>query len=203
MAGGLLSLLSGGNMIKKTLKIGAIAWVIAAVAMLVASLGVNVNARTELVWTPAPVGAPAPAPAPQPLEQMLVGTWRWTGGESYILVFRPDGTGLSGIPGLRTGFAWSVRDGRLFVDGVDQNIRVEGNNITLDRIVGTHTYFFYSSDTDAATSWTVFIVIGVLILLFVVGMIVLVVVLIIKLSRRNRHNAPPPPPPPPQTHSNW
>jgi len=179
---------------RKTLKIGMLASLLAV--MLFAGLASSVSATSNGT-------ARQGSTAQQPLEEMLVGTWRWVNINSYILVFRPDGTGASGFPGLRIGFVWSVVDGRLFVDGVDQNIRVDGNMITLDRLNDVYTYRRYSDATDISTDFTALIVIGVIVLVLIVGTIVLVVVLVSRSARRSRQHLhrpyyPPRPPGPPQ-----
>jgi len=129
------------------------------------------------------------ASASEPLEEMLIGTWRWDTGDSYILVFRPNGTGVSGVPGIRVSFDWHVINDRLLMDGEDTNIRISGNRITLDRIGSTYTYIRYSDATEVETG--IWLLVTILIILFIVlpiGIIVLIIVLV-RRSRRRR-NAP-------------
>jgi len=91
-------------------------------------------------------------PALSPEQEALVGTWRWEYSSVWTLVFRPDGTGTDGPPEVITEFEWIIEDSRLFIDGIDQNLRFEENTITLHRFADAtpYTYFRYSdiySDT--------------------------------------------------------
>jgi len=129
--------------------------------------------------------------ANMPLEQMLVGTWRWDETSAWIVVFRPDGTGVDGMPGLRTEFNWHVRDGRLFWDGVDTNFRGNHNAITLDRLGSTYTYLRYSDSYDATTSlWLIITILVIVFLVLPIGVIILIVVLIKRKKRKNTENDP-------------
>jgi len=128
------------------------------------------------------------ASASEPLEEMLIGTWRWDTNSSWIVVFRPDGTGVDGLPGFRTEFTWHVTNDRLFMDGEDTNIRISGDRMTLGRLGSTYTYIWDSDATEAETS--IWLIVTILILLFVVlpvGLIILIIVLVRR--RRRRRNA--------------
>ena len=122
-----------------------------------------------------------------PLEQQLIGTWRWEVMDSWILVFREDGTMIDGVPGFRTEYSWEVVDDRLMVDGIDWNLRWDVRTewpplaIVVDRYGrDTYTYVWHSSSTEAETSmWLFWLFIS-----FVVGLIVLVVWLIKRRKKR-------------------
>ena len=117
-----------------------------------------------------------------PLEQRLIGTWRWENQHSWIVVFREDGTLLDGPPGFRTVYNWQVVDERLFVNGVDWNIRLTDSTITVTRYGrSTYTYIWYSDSTEGETSlWLPILV--VMFIIIVIGVIVLIIV----LSRRKK-----------------
>ena len=122
-----------------------------------------------------------------PLEQRLIGTWRWDTGRSWIMVFREDGTMLDGFPGLRTTYNWQVVNNRLFVNGVDWNIRITDNTITLDRYGrSTYTYVWYSSSTDGDTSLWLLAIIGIMILTAFAAIVAVVTWLIIRRRGRQR-----------------
>ena len=150
---------------KKMLKIGV--WI--SVIFLVLFSGFTIAASADEVYPDADT-------EPISLEELLIGTWRWTDTNSYIIVFRPDGTGISGFPGLRFELVWHVDNGRLFIDGLDQNIRIDDDTITIDRFFSgtTYTYFRYSYETDASTSGWLLAVIGFVLLGFLAGVVVLI-----------------------------
>ena len=125
---------------------------------------------------------------PLSLEERLIGTWRWTDQHNWILVFREDGTMIDGSPGLRSTHNWMVLNGRLLVDGADWNVRFTGNMITLDRPIGTFSYVWYSSSTDAESGFWILAVIGGIILLVIAGVIVLIVVLVKKSGNKQNLN---------------
>ena len=121
-----------------------------------------------------------------PLEQRLIGTWRWESpNSSWIIVFREDGTMLDGPSFHRTIYNWQVIDDRLIVNGIDWNIRVTDNTITLDRRGRSHrtyTYVRYSDSTEGETSARIFYIIAAVI----VFVIVTVSLIAIRVSRRRR-----------------
>ncbi|MCL2379719.1 MAG: hypothetical protein FWC81_02890 [Coriobacteriia bacterium] len=117
------------------------------------------------------------------IEQQLIGTWQWDYGDYWLLIFREDGTLLDGPPGLRTTYNWQVADGRLFVDGDDWNMRIDGNTLTLDRFGSDHTYFWYSDSTEGEESlWAL----GVIALGCIFTIAVIAVVIILFFVLRNR-----------------
>jgi len=122
-----------------------------------------------------------------PLEQRLIGTWRWTNQHSWIIVFREDGTMLDGGPGLRTIYNWMVVNDRLFVNGVDWNIRITDSTITVERYgrsTNTNTYVWYSDSTDGETSMWFMAIILIVILAAIAGIVVGIVLLCTRKSRR-------------------
>ena len=125
-----------------------------------------------------------------PLEWRLIGTWRWEGQHSWIMVFREDGTMLDGPPGLRSTYNWEVVGNSLIVDGADWNIQITGNTITVDRYGRSrsrYTYVWYSDSTEGATSSWFLVIIGILIL-SIAGAVVLSVVR--RDQRRKRQEQP-------------
>ena len=124
----------------------------------------------------------------QPLEERLIGTWRWEGQHSWIMVFREDGTLLDGPPGMRTTYNWQVRGDRLFVNGEDWNIRINRDRITVDRLGSTYSYVWYSDSTEGETSWWCFIV-GGLIFLAVIALIIILIVRSVSRRRKRREQA--------------
>jgi len=121
-----------------------------------------------------------------PLEQRLIGTWRSELQHSWIVVFREDGTVLDGPPGFRTIYNWQVINDRLIIDGVDWNIRITDNTITVDRYGSrTFTYIWYSGSTEGETSLMLFGVIGIIIIAWIVIVAVIVIIVLI-IAHKNR-----------------
>lgn len=125
----------------------------------------------------------------QSLEDILIGTWRWETSHSWTVVFRADGTGVDGSPGLRSEFVWHVDNDRLFFNGTDVNLRVHNDIIIFERFSGTsYTYFRYSDNTDATASpvWP-FLLLGLFILLLP---IVVIIFIVSRVRRKRRQNDP-------------
>ncbi|MCL2842964.1 MAG: hypothetical protein FWE28_05780 [Oscillospiraceae bacterium] len=126
-------------------------------------------------------------PSPVSLEKHLIGTWRWEAtSSSWRIIFREDGTMLDGPSSFRTIYNWQAVNDRLIVNGIDWNIRLTDNAITVDRYGqgnNTHTYIWYSDSTEGETSFT-FIWLILIVLLIPVGVIVLIVVLVRKRKRK-------------------
>ena len=121
------------------------------------------------------------------LKQHLIGTWRWEHQHSWILIFREDSTMLDGPPGFRTVYSWQIVDDRLIVDGVDWNIRLADNTITIDRYGrSTHTYVWYSDSTEGETTLWLIAFIGIII---AVG-IGIFVFIFVRRSRRKKRQIP-------------
>lgn len=152
---------------KKTLKIIIISGLIALMLLTNWALATNTTDVTDDAYS---------------LEQRLIGTWRWENPlSSWIIIFREDGTMLDGPSFLRTSYNWQVVNGRLLVNGVDWNIRITDNTITVDRYGrNTHTYVWYSDSTEGETSLLLLGLIGI-VMMIVIGTIVTIV-----LIRRNR-----------------
>jgi hypothetical protein len=122
-----------------------------------------------------------------PLEEFLIGTWRWTTMDSWVVIFREDNTMLDGPPGLRTVYSWQIINDRLFVDGDDWNLRITNNTITVDRLSSTYTYVWYSDSTEGETSlWLLGIV--TIFIIVIIGIIVLIIVLISRRKKRRTEN---------------
>ncbi|MCL2562481.1 MAG: hypothetical protein FWE08_00370 [Oscillospiraceae bacterium] len=158
---------------KRLLKIGICLYLIAV--MLSASFALGASANGSY---------PQENAEPSALEELLVGTWRWETSDSWLIMFRPDGTGVDGPPGLRTRFVWHVENDRLFIDGTDYNIRIHGDTITLDRFFSrtSYTYIRHSDETDLATSFWLFIVLGPVF----IGLPALIIVLVVRAVRRRK-----------------
>jgi len=98
--------------------------------------------------------------------ESLIGTWRRTNRESRVLVFREDGTGLRGAPGIRREITWSVVDGELRTSPFFGRFSFEDNILTVRDAASpaggatTDTYVFYSEAIDlyGEESWFVFFV---------------------------------------------
>ena len=129
------------------------------------------------------------------LEQQLIGTWRWEADNSFIIVFREDGTMLDGWPWLRTIYNWRAVDGRLIVNGADWNIRFYGDAMFTVARYGqswnTHTYAWYSDSTEGEPSLMILAIFGIIILIAVgvlvlAGVIVLVVLLLVRRNKRRK-----------------
>ncbi|MCL2201390.1 MAG: hypothetical protein FWB75_05435 [Oscillospiraceae bacterium] len=116
------------------------------------------------------------------LEERLIGTWRWVDQHSWIVVFREDGTMLDGPPGLRTFYNWMIVNDRLFVNGVDWNLQLTDDTMSLTRSGVTYLYVWYSDSTEGEANLLWLIIIPIVIVLI----IVLVIVLLVRRSRKRR-----------------
>jgi len=118
------------------------------------------------------------------LENMLIGTWRWESTRSWIFVFRPDGTGVCGMPGMRTSFTWHVIGNDLFIDNANTNISISGNSITVNRFGRTtrYTYIRYSDSYNVSASLWLPIV-----LIVGIGAIITTVVVLSRKRKRRRN----------------
>jgi len=124
------------------------------------------------------------------LEQRIIGTWRWENQHSWIVVFREDGTMLDGAPLWRSFYNWSVIDDRLIVDGVDWNIRIDGDAITVDRYGSsffTYTYVWYGDSTEGEASFLIFYIIAAIIIFIIAASIVVGIILLVYFGRKNRN----------------
>jgi len=117
------------------------------------------------------------------IEEQLIGTWRWEDQHSWLLVFSEDGTVLDGPPGMRVNYNWQIVDGRLLIDGADQNMRIDGNTLTLDRLGSTYTYNWYSASTEAEES---FWALGIIALGCIAAIVVIVIAIIVFFVLRSR-----------------
>ena len=98
--------------------------------------------------------------------ESLIGTWRRVDRESRVFVFREDGTGLSGLPGSRVGFTWSIVDGELCTNISFGRFTLENGILTVRDAASptgsatTTIYVFYSEATDlyGEESWFTFFV---------------------------------------------
>jgi len=110
------------------------------------------------------------------IEERLIGTWIWERGNSWLIIFREDGTLLDGPYGMRRLHDWEIVNDRLLIDGIDWNLRINDGSITVDRLGRrTYTYSWYSDSTEGEARQPIPrpVVIGFLV---VVGAIVLLVV---------------------------
>jgi len=122
-----------------------------------------------------------------PLEQRLIGTWRSELQRSWIVIFREDGTVLDDPPGLCTIYNWQVVNDRLIINGVDWNIHISDNAITVDRYGNrTFTYIWYSYSTEGETSLMFFGIIGIIIIAWIVIIVVIVTIVLICVRRNRR-----------------
>jgi len=81
------------------------------------------------------------------LEERLIGTWRWERDGNWRIIFREDGTLLYGLYGLRSLYDWEIVDGRLFIGGIDWNLRMGDSTITVDQHGGRTYIFIWVSDS--------------------------------------------------------
>jgi hypothetical protein len=125
-----------------------------------------------------------------PLEQRLIGTWQWDGPSDWVIIFREDGTLLDGTALFRNQHSWRVADERLIIDGIDWNIRFNGDTFTVNRhgFSGEYTYFWYSDSVEGETS---FLFVGVLAIIFlvIVAFAVIIIVSAIVLSKRSEQRS--------------
>lgn len=122
------------------------------------------------------------------LEEHLIGTWRWETSSSWLVIFREDGTMLDGPPGLRTIYQWQIVNGRLMVDGVDWNLRIGEDSITLDRYGrNIYRYVWYSDATEGDTSfWLIWVILAVIVLIIVVPTVLITRIIVRRKNRKKQ-----------------
>jgi len=141
---------------------------------------------------PATFFAASTSSTPIPLNQRLIGTWMWDDG-LWTIVFRDDGVMFDGVPGMQTTRAWRADGDRLFVDGIDWNIRLSGETMTVDRdgiSWISYTYTRHSDATDggfAIAGWLFAFVAGFAALVVIGGTIA--IILIVRNHRRKMENS--------------
>ena len=169
--------LKGERIMKKTIKIIVLSGLMAIILL----ANFTTVATALAVASPSTIGR-----ANAPLEQQLIGTWRWNDSPSWIVVFREDGTMLDGTSIWRTTFNWRVVNDRLLIDGVDWNVRIVGDTMTLDRhgFNTTYTYTWYSHSTEGETSGLIWLIL-LIFFLVLIAVITIVVIIVVRTSIKN------------------